>query len=351
MTTSVIRVQRAANDHPCSHIGIRDLSIDGASIGSGVKGLHFRSYQGYVENVQITDCTGIGLHVEGYAGWGTYDSRFHSLLIKDCDDAGVRCSTRGEDLHFTQVISLHNKYGAWISAASEQFTACHFYDSTEYNIFLDGGGTRSKFTGCKIEGAAKHNMVIDGTTAGIGEVQIIGNGFCSHQGLAGTIAANNTYDHLFVTGGANWADRITIVGNQFKHQTQSPNNKYRYGVNLSDSAASLCTIVGNTFGDDGDWGTKQINFVAASTILGHNTNGGHENEGSATIASGATTVVVTHGLDFTPNAQDITLTPTNNPTVDPGNVWISTITSTQFTINCRTNPSTTGAIFSWKATL
>lgn len=69
---------------------------------------------------------------------------------------------------------------------------------------------------------------------------------------------------------------------------------------------------------------------------------------SATITSGNTSVTVTHGAGYTPSAQDVVVTPTNNPTNDPGNFWIDTITATQFNINVRSNPGASGAIFAWR---
>lgn len=71
--------------------------------------------------------------------------------------------------------------------------------------------------------------------------------------------------------------------------------------------------------------------------------------GTATIPSGSTSVVVTHGLSTTPNPQDLHVVPTNNPTNDPGNIWLSAVGATTFTINVRANPGAGGATFSWKA--
>lgn len=69
--------------------------------------------------------------------------------------------------------------------------------------------------------------------------------------------------------------------------------------------------------------------------------------GSATITSGNTSIAVTHGAGYTPAAADIRLLPTNSPTNDPGNFWVSSIGATQFTINVRANPGASGAIFTW----
>lgn len=75
-----------------------------------------------------------------------------------------------------------------------------------------------------------------------------------------------------------------------------------------------------------------------------------ETNGTATVANGATTSVVTHGLAQTPALQDISITPTNSM----GNstkFFISTPTSTQFTINVDVDPGATTATFVWTASI
>ncbi len=72
--------------------------------------------------------------------------------------------------------------------------------------------------------------------------------------------------------------------------------------------------------------------------------------GTATVANGATTVVVSHGLSVTPVLKDLSVTPTNNL----GNAtkfWISSPTATQFTINVDSDPGATTATFVWTASI
>jgi hypothetical protein len=57
-------------------------------------------------------------------------------------------------------------------------------------------------------------------------------------------------------------------------------------------------------------------------------------KGVATIASGATSVTVNHGLVCTPSR--VLITPLDQPS---GNLWVSNITSTSFTINISSAPS------------
>ena len=70
--------------------------------------------------------------------------------------------------------------------------------------------------------------------------------------------------------------------------------------------------------------------------------------GTATITSTNTSVSVTHGAGYTPATSDLTVTPTNSPTNDPGWFWISNVGATTFDINVRSDPGASGATFAWR---
>ena len=94
--------------------------------------------------------------------------------------------------------------------------------------------------------------------------------------------------------------------------------------------------------------------AALTARVHHNTGWVTEAQGTATILNGATSVVVTHGLGstvtpITPTIQDITVTLAELSTADPGEIYVDTITSTQFTIRCRTDPGISGLDLAWKA--
>lgn len=67
-----------------------------------------------------------------------------------------------------------------------------------------------------------------------------------------------------------------------------------------------------------------------------------ENRGTGTIANEPTTAVIMHGLDYTPNASDIWITFTENPTYTLGLPVITNVTSTQFTVNVDNDPEHPG---------
>jgi hypothetical protein len=117
-------------------------------------------------------------------------------------------------------------------------------------------------------------------------------------------------------------------------------------------AASLVegvSVIGRV--DACDWAAS----VAPSAGVSQNLRYGQQVRGlvlsgtySATIPSGATTVSVAHGLAYQPAAANFSVTGANNPTNDPGNVWVDGLTSTNFAVNCRSNPGTSGAVFGVK---
>jgi len=73
------------------------------------------------------------------------------------------------------------------------------------------------------------------------------------------------------------------------------------------------------------------------------------NNGTGTIASGATTAVVAHGLSGTPAVGNIQVTLAEAGTADPGNVWVDTIGAANFTVNCRSDPGVSNLDFGWSA--
>ncbi len=90
-----------------------------------------------------------------------------------------------------------------------------------------------------------------------------------------------------------------------------------------------------------------IATVGANDIIRGNTGYVTEAHGNASITTGNTSVVVTHGLAITPTLEQISVTP-QTAFGSAAKFWVSTPTSTQFTINVDANPGQT-VTFGWKA--
>jgi hypothetical protein len=185
--------------------------------------------------------------------------------------------------------------------------------------------------------------------------------------------AGNLSDNLQVSGvtidGVRWDGvRLEEIDNPMLHQiavlSAGTETGTWFGITLRRTRgakitssyindASLSSGVRESFGTE--TGTKVIGSQFTKALLsgsgtfdniiecsGFLTN----NSGTATITAATTSVVVTHGLSATPAAANISVTPTNNEA--HGNLYITTITSTQFTINCTSAP-TNNLTLSWAA--
>ena len=90
-----------------------------------------------------------------------------------------------------------------------------------------------------------------------------------------------------------------------------------------------------------------IDTTSTAHAVSNNVTTVFEASGTATVASGDTTVDVTHGLSVTPNAADIVLTPTN---ISSSKILAITATSaTTFTVTVDADPTGSGQTFSWRA--
>lgn len=84
----------------------------------------------------------------------------------------------------------------------------------------------------------------------------------------------------------------------------------------------------------------KFNFAFGSAV------GQLTRSGQATVASGTTSVTVTHGLGATPTLQQIHITLGNSPTNNIGTPYVTNIGATTFDINCA-DPGASGATFGW----
>ncbi len=259
ISTAIILVQRAANDRPVYGVLLRDFTVDGATLGTAIDGILFRSNRGHINRVHVHRCSGNGIRVLGYpspSGWDTYDTEVAFCQMGDNAAAGILFDSDAADDHLVHCTLYNNNDNIVIKGASQQITGCHTYNAARYNIFFDGGGSRTKIANCKIEGAGQHGVNIDSTNGGYSDIQITGNGFSTNGD-----SIDNTYDHIIIQGPfSNGVARTMIVGNVFSHKSSVSPNKCRYGINLSGSCAQGTVIVSNSFAASPQFniGTVQI---------------------------------------------------------------------------------------------
>jgi hypothetical protein len=263
--TELVRVQRAANDRPLGGVHVRELTIEGDN--KVATGLLLRGSQSTVNNVHVWQCTTEALRVQGYASpaWDTYDTRITNCLFGDSAN-GVVLADGAADIHMTNCIILDSATdGLVIRASSAQFTAIHIYDCGRHDVWFDGGGSRTKFANCKIEGSGNHMVNIDTTNGGYSDIQFTGCGFSSIKQTSTT----NTYDYIYIQGPSGiGAGRTTFSGCNFNVKGGFT-VKARYAINLSSSAAQNTYILGCSFGAMSHWGTGILNLATFSSLLTH----------------------------------------------------------------------------------
>ncbi len=110
-------------------------------------------------------------------------------------------------------------------------------------------------------------------------------------------------------------------------------------ANTDSHIVSGCIITGNT--------TAQITNSGTSNVIHHVNGYKTQNSGTGTINSGSTSAVISHGLAITPTLGNIHIIGGENPTNDVGTIWVSTITSTQFTVNVEADPGASNWDFGW----
>lgn len=91
-----------------------------------------------------------------------------------------------------------------------------------------------------------------------------------------------------------------------------------------------------------DW---EVNFSNGKFRV---TPGVFDFSGTDAIADATTAKTVTHGAGFTPSLDQITIILGEDPTNDPGNIWVDSIGATTFDVNCRNDPGASNLTFGWR---
>ena len=184
---------------------------------------------------------------------------------------------------------------------SLRFTNCRFFNNGGHGVLVQPSCTDINFVNCKAESnsAAAANGAYHGFAFGAG---------CTQFSLIGCTASNGLFTGqqgvgVFIDSGCN------------------------------DFNVESCNLLGNFTGPliDGTGSTARKTIRANK---GYTT----QNKGTATIASGATSVVVTHGLSGTVQQQDVVLTRggTNAGSTD---LFADTFTASTFTIRTAAAPT------------
>jgi hypothetical protein len=228
-----------------------------------------------------------------------FDSANNSALINKCVETDfVMC-------WFSCGRAGGGSSGAVVdNCQSIRFTNSRFFNCGGSGVVVNASSSDITFTACK----ADSNSVTSGAGNSHG-FQFSNN--CTQFQIIGCTASNGLY-----TGTQGYGIFIGSGSNQF--------------------VVRDCNLVGNATGALLDGSSLSADKTVHGNI-GYRTS----NLGAVTIASGATSVVVNHGLPFTPDRSEILLTRgTTNASSTDLYVDSSSITSTQFTIKTAPAPTT-----------
>ncbi len=340
-----------------------------------------RFYNGYAP-VLVDNCTGVETDdlgffetISGGIGGGAYLARYHTcaqLTIKrlqnfasfsskantkvivdyNCDDVKVYGTTVG------QVLLTRTGGGGTFAPRWVAIDSCYGESAEEIASF--------DFDDCKSVKMAKCH-------GAVGLVGISVGADCIGLDVTQCTFLDNDLDGVLIQGGTDIhihdndissnnasgggspsgvrisgdCSDVSIINNRIKNHLAS-GNTHGYGVLVTGGL----TVAGLTVEDNdiANYATAAFLDNAGATDKRVRRNRGYVTEASGTgsIASGATTAVITHGLSVTPTATDIIINFTEQGTNDYGRSWISTITSTQFTVNVSADPGASNLDFSWR---
>lgn len=366
-------------------VGVKDLRIGSTANSTAGSALRFANVgHGFIENVWLS---GSSPTTRPYNGVSLSDAAQFSVMnlqINDCRNTGLSITDHCIDIYVSNSRSDANVGDGILIRDSE---GMYFSNTTAY--FNDGVGWRLPYGGA----FANKNMFFSncvGDSSGSANwlIQDLSNAFfancwgCTQKSPALNFVsgfmcikpvgaqlnrlaftnciANNNNRHGFSIEGA---DHVTIENSMAEANGVVGAGS---GFNISLSAyvslghvralsnADRGIIVGATcplFSVTDSYSYFNVNgpyFSSTAGVVVRNLQGFEmTNTGSGVIASAATSVVVPHGLNITPIGGTINITPTNNPTNDYGNFWLSAIGGTTFTLNLRSAPGVSTFTFDW----
>lgn len=184
-----------------------------------------------------------------------------------------------------------------------------------------------------------YGMVISGPDV------VLGDNIITGDKSAGSAAI------LLQSGAHQDTTQITIAsGNKFR--------SWDYAITYAQTGGFVVgfqVMAGNEFADllTGPMPTRILTDVAS--VSAQNGSGlVVRSSGTAVIASASTSIQISHGLtslnSLSPGDRiRVAVSATNNPTNDPGHLWVSAIDEVHATLNCRADPGVSGLNLVWEA--
>lgn len=370
---ALIQVNRddlaGTNLRPAQGWKIADLSVYGNYLGTQgtTHGIHFKAFRSTIENVQVWGSNAYGIVIRGCTAaergtasdWATYGTWIVLSKIHDNGSGGVLFDSASTDAAIEHSEIFENT-GPGIQTGSviNEISNCYIWGNRDNSggtqgngiVFLTGAG-RTCVSACKIEQNRGGIRFIAGSEFSVVNCTLASNS----TSLTGNTSTGAIPSGWYTAGSSNQRDDIMFDGSGGAPAVvqvtgciidptayASDSSRYAISINSGDRSAFCHNDIGG-----GSTGRVLNNVPSNNVEFSQNMGYITEASGTATVTSAATSVVVTHGLGITPNAQDISLILTNQPTNAVGNIWISAVGSTTFQINVAAAPGTNTAIFGW----
>lgn len=339
-----------------TNITLADFAIDGNNANNTAgKGLQFLTSTAKgikAERLYIYNCVEAAIGVTGD------EMSILNCELHDCG-AGVQINSGAEKCYVigSRIYNIALLTGQLSDGISCQGARCRF----EANVIWNNSDTGINIASATNEGrnvAIGNEVYLNGNsginTGGADHDVIMGN-ICYANGRKTATPRSNAGIYLRDrTDGTQTSEDCIIVGNRCYEDTATfplpsgaAGQLYGLAIHKNTGAAPLNNIaVGNDFRGNLTSNIFREN-VGVGNVLQENLGDTTYNNGTATITSAVTSVVVTHGLSSTPTAAGISVTPTSNLT-NAAKFWVSNVTSTQFTINVNVAPGASVS-FSWQA--
>jgi hypothetical protein len=365
---------QAYSAYAIGYCGVADLVIDGnnkqlnASSGT-IDGVHYRSYQGTIDNVTVDGASGNGIHIQGHPTWSTYDSYFTRILSARSGLAGFRFGANADDNHLMNLTTIDSGAGGIeIDGAATQ-SICGFQTYGDlYGIHFKANGVRTRIMDGRIEHCLRDGIFFDGATVMGSEILVSGVLFASN----GRTRTTETYSHIRLDNGSSGAWGTTITGCRFDntygyatkaHSVLYMNGQPRYtsfvGNNLMDGtlanngADNLVTITSNEQYVDivANIGLndRRAYFQVPTPTAGANAGGSppvpvvvsrsNDERGTVTFGSGTTPAAGSYVvLTFTQpyGAVPFAEVRPNNVDTEPLTPYVVSVSTTALTIGLRT---------------
>ena len=290
-----------------------DGSVADTGTYEGIKiDLHTRFFVITNNVVRGSDRIRVGIHAEEEVYYGIISGN----VVDECATSGIRLDNGQTDGNIDSIVIADN-------------VIFDMLGSGKVGVALEGSAS-SVFRNIKVS-----SNIIDTVQTGIREAS---------DDSVNLVISGNIIDEPVDIGIYVRSPNTLIQGNHIRATSDVSS-----GAVAADSTATGCLVTDNHLAASTAGGSVVAGAGAAGLITRNNVGYVTEVNGTATLANGTTSIAVTHGLAKTPDIHDISVTPIE-AWGSMTQFWISSPTSTQFTINADQDPGQ-DVDFAWTASI